>query len=241
MINRVARTELAAISFLNATGVSPRSQLTYLGHLQAMLKPLSPLQKYKRGLQRIGSTDPMKQALPASRQHIDTLMAKMIFNRSLRVAIWLAWKTASRWGDIFALRGSSILLADQTAIIIYWGPHTKTSQSGTKLWAPHLFTVILPNVKGLDTAIWPAAVSHLKSLQPNQSLTQISTDNVTKLIKQSFPTLSAHSIKRGAVTLLIDAGCPHELISRLAKHAAPNTFSSTTLAYGASATKIAWP
>jgi hypothetical protein len=40
------------------------------------------------------------------------------------------------------------------------------------------------------------------------------------LLKLENPALSAHSIKRGAITHLLDRGAPLEFVSRLAKHAA---------------------
>jgi hypothetical protein len=60
------------------------------------------------------------------------------------------------------------------------------------------------------------------------------------ILSQIDPRLTAHSIKRGAVTHLVDKGAPLELISRLAKHAQNGqAFSGTTLAYAASAPRLA--
>jgi hypothetical protein len=159
------------------------------------------------------------------------------------IATWLSWKTASRWDDMTHITGRMIVPRPQfpLQIIIRWGEGTKTSQAGKSLNAPHLWTVVVPNQEGWDDQIFTRAKILLESLPQKQHLTTLTTAQASALLKRVDNRLSAHSIKRGAVTHLFNQGAPLELISRLAKHAAQTShnFSITTLGYGASDGQIA--
>jgi hypothetical protein len=160
----------------------------------------------------------------------------------------MAWKTASRWNDIETFQGSMSVkkawaIEPTVAIILKWAWGTKTSQTktGAGLVAPHLWTVIVPHQSGDDLQHFLALKQILLNLQPHQRLTLISTEQITRFLRMTNPHLTAHSIKRGAVSRLFDEGAELDLISRLAKHSAGvrTGFSQTTLGYGGNEAAIA--
>jgi hypothetical protein len=147
-----------------------------------------------------------------------------------RVAFYLGWKTASRWDDIAQLRGAAVLSWTVESVVLYWGAYTKTSQSGRHLHEPHLLTVVVRATSGWDAQEFEFARVLLAAL----------TEQASVLLQSVDPRLSGHSLKRGAITHLIRAGAPLELISRLAKHAVVSPFSATTLSYAGDAPSLAW-
>lgn len=220
-------SETSAVRWLATLSVSPRSALTYAGHLQAILRPPSPLQRYKKGLQRIGVTTPIRQANPINRAHM-----KQILNYEpprTSVPLWVAWKTASRWDDVSRLRRSRLSFVTrggETMIVIDWGPFTKTSANLRV--ASHLLTVVAQSPH--DGPFWNTALAFLRSLRPDQLITTQTTAQISRLLSRYGP-LTAHSIKRGAITCALAEGADIALTSRLAKHSAPEQFSRTTLGY----------
>ena len=63
-LHRLRVTEASATMWLNSTHTSARTQLTYSSHLVAMFRLKTPLEAYRKGLQRIAATVPIKQAKP---------------------------------------------------------------------------------------------------------------------------------------------------------------------------------
>lgn len=237
------KQESSAVQWLASTGTAPSTQITYMGHLKAIIAPLTPLQQYKRGLYRLGATSEPTQAHPFSRHlHMASLLSKLP-SQTDRVAAWLTWKTASRWDETSRLRGPAILVVSPIEIILSWGAHTKTSQGGTMRGAPHLLTVIEPNVHGLDSEIWAEAVRILRAMKrsPTQPLTRITTTQIREILRTIDTRLSAHSFKVGALSTLVELRVPLELVSRVGKHTARSSevFSTTTLKYSANPAALA--
>jgi len=176
-----------------------------------------------------GGNIPEAQAGPMSRDQM------ISFRRTLpereAVAFWLAWKTASRWADILALKKENFVAVGPLDLIVHWGATLKTSRATP--FAPQTLACVI------DTSpFFPTALRVLRSLRPDEHLTLLSTDQLRRLLRVHPPTatLSAHSIKRGALILLAQEAArgnlPAAVIPLIAKHKCPAAdFPASTIRY----------
>ena len=108
-------------------GLSARK--TYASNLSAMMGhfsiPCPTLKLTRRGLANLGADIPEEVAFPATRQDVDLLVRSL--NLQLATAVWLMWKTASRWDDVSHLTRDSFLVCNQNEIII-WFAKSKTNR-----------------------------------------------------------------------------------------------------------------
>jgi hypothetical protein len=201
---------------------------------------MRPLQQYSGGLRKLSAADPLKQAVPITREQVKHILSNATLGLGDKVAIFLCWKTASRWDEMTHLTKTSFLKVNDSEIIIRWGARTKTSQ--TNPWQLTNWTVIVPG-PDLGMNLWMLwSAQKINKLGP-QKLTNLQTSQLARVLKAEHPALSAHSIKRGAVTLLLEHAAagrvPTAIVSRLAKHAMPGDISSSTLRYGQNSVTIA--
>lgn len=220
--------------FVESTGVAVTAKLTYAKSLAALLHRMGTatpvLQFYQAALRSTGGMIPMHQAVPASGTQIDRMLARAsAVGPRLEAAIFIAWKTASRWDDVASLVGASFLLVEANEIIIAWLDRTKTTRSDP--FRPSSWVVIH------HPAPMTAIAATLRNLEPNESLIDWTTNDVIAWMHRDPDTsqLTAHSFKRGALeylaTCVIDGQMPMELLPILAKHKAVLDFPSTTLRY----------
>ena len=226
--------------FVQQQTIAPSSKLTYAKTLLAvaslMGEEIPMLRTYVAGLRRMGAAHPLRQAKPITREHL-LLLVRAQQCPFLRAAIWLAWKTASRWSDVLGLTRACFVQLTQEQIVVEWQTTKTTSPSDFRAWR---WTVVHDD-QPMD---W--FVSTVKRLRGLQCLVTTPTDRLVVLMRQSFPAMeyTAHSIKRGAIDLLVRASAEGRLqptlIPLLAKHSDPSTqFPSTTLRYAADKVSMA--
>lgn len=160
---------------------------------------------YKQSLKRAGAEKPEHQAPPASVAEMRG--ACQFLTETEALGLRLAWMTASRIGEM------SYLTAEHVA------------HKGNTLW-----TVEFPYHKGdpfrLGTGMAFFAPEDLHRLLlkrfewlPHGSpLTDLTTARASAALKRVNPELSAHSIKRGALVLLLRSNVPLGVIQAIAKH-----------------------
>jgi hypothetical protein len=108
---------LQAVAFVsNAPDLSNATRLTYSYGLQSILRRLDHhapmLAVYSSALAAAGAGIPTEQAVPATREQVRTLVTWAItelHNIALAVAIYLMFKTASRFDDVAHLTKASLL------------------------------------------------------------------------------------------------------------------------------------
>lgn len=229
----------SACLFVTATQVSLQSMYMYTKELSALMTHLGwdtqPLRSMSAALRRQGAAIPLKQATPVPR---DTLLHwARLQEPNLQLAVLVAWKTASRWGEVGGLASRQFVLVTSQEVIIDWATSPKGRRGDP--YSPSRYVVIVgPCTHTIATLF--------HELSPFATLTHVSTDALNRMWKGTveMSPFSPHSIKRGAVTYLMRLGAagvsvPPELIARLAKHAAPAPLPSTTLRYGADPVALA--
>jgi len=160
---------------------------------------------YKESLKRDGALRAAKQAPPAS--YKDILATEALLTPNEYLGMRLAWMTASRMGEIQHLRKESF------------------EKKGHLLWS-----ITFPYHKGdpyrLGTNIvvkvsedLDQMIAHRIEWVPNgQPFSNITTARASAVLAAVREGLTAHSVKRGALTRLLRAGVPLSLIQVIAKH-----------------------
>lgn len=212
-------------SWVISTQTAPQGQLSYNKVCSAILKLRAqmlsnPLSLHRKNLAGLGGLIPIAQA-PA-------LPIELLSHQALqphRLAVLLAWKSASRWDEIHRLTKSNFIFISETEIIIDWFVNTKASR--TDPFRCSRFTVIA----GQFTAEIYHALQRLHSTAP---VTLMSTTQMAKVLK-SVGQFSAHSFKAGAIDVLtrfMKPGLENEmLLARLAKHKHPLDLPHTSNRY----------
>ena len=239
----LACLDWAITTFVEATETSAATRLTYAKTLAALYHRFGHttpiLQLYQASLRNDGATIPTRQAVAATPAQVDWLMrrANNLGNQRLVAALFIQWKTASRWDEVMRLVGKSVVLASSDEIIIEWLDRTKSTRGDP--FRPSSWAVIKHD-RPMDSV-----VAMLQQLQPEEELTGWTTETFARWLKDDPCTeeLSAHSFKRGAIEILVKLAAEQlispQLIPLLAKHKSPLTeFPSTTLRY-ASSNKLA--
>ena len=211
---------LQMAAFVESTSVSVQSRLTYAKALSAIASRMElhvpQLAMYCTGLRAMGALIPIHQATPATRDQVWSLTQELSGqNPQLALGLFLAWKTASRWDDIFNLTKDRLILVTNSEIIIAWGQATKGSRLmpyRTSAWTViHDFT----------SMEW--AVKLIESLPPLSRIVTTTTDQLDRYLHANTnPRLTAHSFKRGALSTLLEHVVSGDLdirfISLMGKH-----------------------
>lgn len=196
-------------------GFSIRTGLQYLRHLTSLMHnmgiELGNLRMYRRGLKRTGGLRP-NQAPPLSRE---TAM-QIIANEPLAIAAQFAllWYTASRHPDFSEVVRSDVTIRPSVENNI-------RSMSVTVEFATHKgdpFRLGSANV--FEVRGYPMQVLHqyLQGKFPDDKLIVMSYQQLLDLLKKYGDELSEHSIKRGALTVLLTHQTPLQTVQMYAKH-----------------------
>lgn len=149
----------------------------------------------------------------------------------MRLCVYVAWKTASRWGEVWKLSSSQFLLVSQEEIIIDWWTTPKRRRADP--FRASRYVVVTGHLTKEIADLFQV-------LQPFQILCLVNTEQLDALWR-SNPEMSlyrAHSIKRGATSHLLElmeggADISGDLLDRLTKHEhGTEKMSRSTLRYG---------
>lgn len=199
---------------IDSTKVSPATQLAYLGEAMRikgyMLTP--ELRTFKRLLHQRAAQTPIRQATPLPIGVLKNVLQQ--FGTRDRVAIMIAWKTASRWAEVQKLKRENFLTLTDTEIVIAWGAIPKGAQ--LQPYRKDMFTII--------SGEWTREIAAmLRQIDLRRGLSDMTTDDLSAMLHLWTGTAyTAHSIKRGALTHLVqlipDLNITMEDVQRLAKH-----------------------
>ena len=232
-----------AVAFIsNQTQLNPTTAYNYSRTIAALAhcfgKPVPLLELYSSAVRAAGAGTPIKQAVPLTRPLVRTLILRALESNDHRLAtaMYLAWKTASRWNDVLNLTKESLIhferSATESTVVIEWGPTKANRQRQFRVdgWT---VVVELMNHEAIDMTR-----RVFDSLQPGERLTTVSTENLRNYMKrfQDTAQFTAHSFKRGAIDVLVTCASMGlldvRLIPIMAKHKDDlHSFPATTLRY----------
>lgn len=219
-----------AALFLESTGVSVQGRHQYGKELMAIMNrlmmPTKRISFYLTGLRAMGALVPRHQMAPLRKEQIRQL-ADAQATLGAKLAILIAWKTASRWDEVQHLSKESIVLNTEREIILDWGRGTKTTRQDP--YRASKYTVIVGD--------WTEEIHRgLQMKGEFNKLTATTTEEIAKIIRQMFGKgFGAHSIKHGAMTQLVYHAALGELrtdqLEIIAKHKSKAEISRATVRY----------
>ena len=218
--------------------ISMRTAAQYMRELRALMTAMNddPIKLATRAMMRRGATTIEEAALPFPKATFYALL--MTLPPDPRIPLFLAWKTASRWGDMVQLVKEDLPNPSAEEIVIAFRNKTKTS--ALQPFRSDLTAVVHHKESMSDVA------HYLHALKKGQLLTTFSTSKMATLLATVRPPtnwtsqhpdasdhFTAHSIKRGAVLVLMAAAAEGKIETRLvpllAKHQDPqHAFPTTT-------------
>ena len=225
-------TPLTAALFVESLEVAKSTKASYSAALSATLKMLghteaarSPLLLQQRGLRGSGALIPTQQAHPATRCQVLHAM-EIAPTPKDKGALMLCRKTASRWGDVAGIQKANLFHFTPREIVVDWMDKTKSSRADP--YRASRYTVI----RGTGTETIYRCLRHVPQCEP---VTTLTTEQLSKLLKQVDPRLSAHSVKHGALNDLARVAAAGHLspttIALVAKHKQAADLVSTTIRY----------
>ncbi len=224
----------SAVLFILATRQSPQTMLTYGKIMSAIFGrmgwPRLDISNLLASLRLQGAEVPIHQAVPIPRQTLET-WARSQPNMTVRICCFLAWKTASRWDDVSGLQRHNFILCTPTEIIIDWSTVPKGRRRNP--YKPSKYTVVVGRLTNEIAA-------HVWTMNARETLCPKTTSAIDTAWKSDpmMAQFTCHSIKRGALTHLIELGstCPEidpTRISLLAKHEHIYDLAAGTIRYSA--------
>lgn len=223
-------TDHSATLFLESTGVTKQARHQYGKELMAILNRMqystSRLSLYLTGLRALGALMPIKQAKPMPREQVLKIVANGRIPQDVKVALMVAWKTASRWGEVELLTGENFIHRAPDQIIIDWERKTKTTRSDP--YRASKYTVI-------EGEMTEEIFRTVATMGPEQNLTRHTTKQLEKILRNLGGGYSAHSIKHGAMAHLVRLGAQGlvtvDQLELIAKHKKASQIAPTTVRY----------
>lgn len=196
---------------LQAKLIQPPSAYTYLKELRMSSQKLdipmdlTALHEYGEALKRGGALRSENQAPPAHRADVEASL--LLLSEDEGIGMIVAWKTSSRIGEIqYLLKENFQWIRDDLWAITFPFSKSDPYRLGTTL-TTHLGTAWSERLR--------AAVD---ALPPGGQLSTLTTRRAAAVLGRVRQELTAHSIKRGALTAMLLAGAPLNLIQIMAKH-----------------------
>jgi len=215
------------------SGASLAGVTNYARYLRTRLRETgvstSALQRFITALDLRGALVPHRQATPISTAELWEL--KDLLSKQSWLAVWLAWKTASRLGEVLQLTGRHVLPQVNGGIVIQWLQTTKAGRR--RPFAISNLTELTPCDH--DTAEFAA----LRSLAPTEKICESTTAALVRQIHAAgLRQITGHSMKRGAILLLSRMAAENlidpEVLVTLAKHSTRSPLlPDVTVRYGA--------
>ena len=237
--NRLPLSADTAVLFVMATRVSTQAKLTYVkgfqGTIGHMGVPCDSLRSAASVLRAAGGAVPSRQASPIAMQLLVDWGRRQSVD--VHLAVLLAWKTASRWGEVVHLSHDQFLVCERDEVVIDW--HQTPKGRRRNPFTTSKWTVIRGDLVAEIAGL-------VRRLRPFTRLCSVDTQALVRRWSKdaSMHQYTGHSIKRGALTHLFQAMAqgvvvPEHLVARLAKHKSSQGLPEMTVRYGADPVAVA--
>eukprot|EP01059_Diplonema_ambulator_P000349 TRINITY_DN10282_c0_g2_i2.p2 TRINITY_DN10282_c0_g2~~TRINITY_DN10282_c0_g2_i2.p2 ORF type:complete len:276 (+),score=35.30 TRINITY_DN10282_c0_g2_i2:223-1050(+) len=204
---------LFVVRLLKAGEIIYSSALTYANSLVSALRRDGidlrgniVVTDLRRALRRLGAGRPTKQAWPADAETVKQCVLQTACRRTAMVVL-LAWRAGARVGDVVRLRTRDVEFMPGGVKLTFWESKSDPFHKGT-------FTSA-----SLSEGETEELRAYMQAWGSDEKPLAVSTARVTAALKAVDPRLSCHSLRRGALTLLLRRGTDLEGIKALSRHA----------------------
>lgn len=242
-VGMIATAFLSSLRNIQAsTRHSYAKSLAALAHRLGHSTPLLDL--YIASLRKGTDMTPTRQAVPASKSQVEFLVKQALLqgNNHLAAAIFVCFKTASRWDDVLHLKKKSLIEhIPRDSIVLEWG---KTKTSHTEPFRVSGWTVLVET--NFRDFLDDVAATFRALPNDEAPLIATTTTQLTRWMQQfrQTATLTGHSFKRGATAVLVhqclQGNLDARLIPLMLKHKdALHEFPVSTLRYAPNKAELA--
>ena len=195
-------------------GIAPSTALEYVGRARVALRRMGVdvadsqlLADFSRGLKREGALRPQRQAVPALASQVRAAIRREPC-RDVQLALVLGWAGAARVSDVVRLRVRDVSLQGGY-VAVNW---SETKSDPFRLGVTTGVSLSVEWMGALRTAMIGREPEDLL-------LVRAAYRDVVRALKRVDPTLSGHSLRRGALQDLLMAGAGMESIRQVSRHA----------------------
>lgn len=184
------------------------------------------LPPFMKVLVKMGAKIPTAQAQPITKAQVYALIEDKTIPEHQRMLIFITWKCAGRADDMEKALTDDCQFVKYEGVeylVIRWRPHAKEDRN-SRLMMPGSgcmknLTHGLGSSCVVDCGEYLSRVKAFVRSRKGLPLSHFTTDQVTAFLKSKVSAdLSAHSIKRGALQFLLEAGVDLRLIVEVARH-----------------------
>ena len=198
-------------------GIAASTALEYVGRARVALRRMGIevgdsqlLADFSRGLKREGALRPQRQAVPALASQVRKAI-RLEPSRDTQLALVLGWAGAARVSDVTRLRVRDVSL-EQGYAAINW---SETKSDPFRLGVTTGVTLSAEWMGSLRTA--------MIGREPDDLLVRTTYREVVRALRRTDPTLSGHSLRRGALQDLLLSGAGLEAIRQVSRHSSINS------------------
>ena len=195
------------------SGIAASTALEYVGRARVALRRMGVdvsdsqlLADFSRGLKREGALRPERQAVPALASQVRAAVRREPCWET-QLALVLGWAGAARVSDVVRLRVRDVSL-QEGYVAINW---SETKSDPFRLGVTTGVVLSAEWVGTLRTA--------MIGRNPEDLLCRTTYAKVVRALKRVDPTLSGHSLRRGALQDLLTSGAGLESIRQVSRHA----------------------
>ena len=167
------------------------------------------LEDYRGALKRLGALKPKQQAVPACPEEVEETL-RQTPSPVLKLAISMCWLGAARASDVLRLRAEEVVTREDGVTSVNWvttksDPFRIGQQTGLNIEHSSFLTL----KKLLKTA---------KRSRDTLIFKDVTFQHINTALKKVNPTLTPHSLRRGACYQLLKEGMPLEEIQKVSRH-----------------------
>jgi hypothetical protein len=230
--------ESAVLFILAVPELSVQTQLAYAKAMSGTFRHLGwerqELLTLCTALRAHGAEIPARQAYSVPKNEMLQLAAYFRQQRQLmeELTVLIAWKSASRWGEVARLEVRDFLLVTPQEVIIAWGTLPKGRRSNP--FKPSMFTVIVGDLTERIASLIGSAPRE----QPFCPIDTQALDAMTRRLPPPLSQITGHSFKKGAATHVVEMVAttgvqmdPRKLSLLLKHELTADLISASTLRY----------
>ncbi len=191
----------SAVLFVMAQNITIQGQLAYIKALSGTFGRLGldkqDLLNVAAALRAQGAEIPLQQAYVMTKRELLELLELCRLDPMLQLTMLIAWKSASRWGEVAQLERGNLISVNSDECVIAWGTLPKGRRGNP--FNPSMYSVI----EG-DLTDWISELAaRIPARGPFCPLSTQAFDTWTRTLPAPLNNVTGHSFKKGAASHIV--------------------------------------